>query len=96
VADRRAHIAIEPDTGIITDCGLNKTSGEHSADAQGGHTGESLGLKGATWAPLRNIPHVNNRIIRNLGNHRPLGRRPQRLRRIPNDTHEPVVQEAPR
>ena len=32
----KAHIAIEPDTGIITDCELTKTSGEHSGDAQVG------------------------------------------------------------
>lgn len=32
----KAHIAIEPDTGIYTDCELTKTSGEHSGDAQVG------------------------------------------------------------
>jgi IS5 family transposase len=32
----KAHIAIEPDTGIITDCELTKASGEHSTDAQVG------------------------------------------------------------
>jgi hypothetical protein len=32
----KAHIAIEPDTGIITDCELSKASGEHSGDAQVG------------------------------------------------------------
>jgi hypothetical protein len=32
----KAHIAIEPDTGIITDCELTKTSGQHSGDAQVG------------------------------------------------------------
>jgi IS5 family transposase len=32
----KAHIAIEPDTGIITDCELTKASGEHSGDAQVG------------------------------------------------------------
>jgi hypothetical protein len=32
----KAHIAVEPDTGIITDCELTKASGEHSSDAQVG------------------------------------------------------------
>jgi IS5 family transposase len=32
----KAHIAIEPDTGIITDCELTRASGEHSGDAQVG------------------------------------------------------------
>ena len=32
----KAHIAIEPDTGIITDCEVTKASGEHSGDAQVG------------------------------------------------------------
>ena len=32
----KAHIAVEPDTGIITDCELTKASGEHSGDAQVG------------------------------------------------------------
>ena len=32
----KAHIAIEPDTGIITDCELTKAGGEHSGDAQVG------------------------------------------------------------
>ena len=32
----KAHIAIEPDTGIVTDCELTKASGEHSGDAQVG------------------------------------------------------------
>ena len=32
----KAHIAIEPDTGLITDCELTKASGEHSGDAQVG------------------------------------------------------------
>lgn len=35
----KAHIAIEPDTGIITDCVLTKASGEHSSDA---HVGPGL------------------------------------------------------
>jgi IS5 family transposase len=32
----KAHIAIEPDTGIVTDCELTKASGENSGDAQVG------------------------------------------------------------
>ena len=32
----KAHIAVEPDTGIITDCELTKASGERSGDAQVG------------------------------------------------------------
>jgi len=32
----KAHLAIEPDTGIVTDCELTKASGEHSTDAQVG------------------------------------------------------------
>lgn len=32
----KAHVAVEPDTGIITDCELTKASGEHSGDAQVG------------------------------------------------------------
>ena len=32
----KAHIAVEPDTGIITDCELTKAGGEHSGDAQVG------------------------------------------------------------
>ena len=32
----KAHIAIEPDTGMITDCAVTKASGEHSGDAQVG------------------------------------------------------------
>jgi hypothetical protein len=32
----KAHIAIEPDTGLITDCAVTKASGEHSGDAQVG------------------------------------------------------------
>ena len=32
----KAHVAIEPDTGIITDCELTKAGGEHSGDAQVG------------------------------------------------------------
>jgi IS5 family transposase len=32
----KAHIAIEPDTGNITDCELTKASGPHSSDAQVG------------------------------------------------------------
>jgi len=32
----KAHIAIEPDTGIITDCELTKAGGEHTSDAQVG------------------------------------------------------------
>jgi hypothetical protein len=32
----KAHIAIEPDTGIITDCAVTKAGGEHTSDAQVG------------------------------------------------------------
>ncbi|MET3805407.1 hypothetical protein ABIB25_002408 [Nakamurella sp. UYEF19] len=32
----KAHIAIEPDTGIITDCEITKAAGERSSDAQVG------------------------------------------------------------
>jgi hypothetical protein len=32
----KAHIAIEPDTGIVTDCELTRASGAHSGDAQVG------------------------------------------------------------
>jgi IS5 family transposase len=32
----KAHIAVEPDTGLITDCALTRASGEHSSDAQVG------------------------------------------------------------
>jgi hypothetical protein len=32
----KARIAVEPDTGNITVCGLTKASGEHSCDAQVG------------------------------------------------------------
>ena len=32
----KAHIAIEPDTGIITDCELTKAGGDHTSDAQVG------------------------------------------------------------
>ena len=32
----KAHIAVEPDTGIITDCEVSKASGQRSSDAQVG------------------------------------------------------------
>ena len=32
----KAHVAVEPDTGLITDCALTKASGEHSGDARVG------------------------------------------------------------
>lgn len=59
-----AHIAIEPDTGIITDCELTKAGGERSGDAQVGPglldsedgpwqvLGDSAYGSGQAWAEL--------------------------------------------